>query len=60
MTQDNDGKITEAEAAAEAESNRKTPSQTSHNNFWALFYVWGVVLLFLVSASGAVYWFGIH
>jgi len=45
----------EAEIESEVAERRKSPP---HSNFWALFYVWSIVALFLAGASGATYWFG--
>jgi len=41
----------------EEEADRKKPA--AHSNFWALLYVWSVVIVFFASAGGAVYWFGV-
>ena len=44
----------EAEIMEDAE--KKKPS---HNNFWALLYVWSIVVVILAGAGGAIYWFGV-
>lgn len=42
----------------EIDDVEKKPS-FPHSNFWALFYVWGIVTLMLAGVGGAVYWFGV-
>ena len=37
----------------------ETEKKSPHSNFWPLFYVWSVVILFLAGVGGAVYWFGV-
>jgi len=42
----------ETEIMDDAEKRRTS----THSNFWALFYVWSIVVVFLAGVGGAVYW----
>lgn len=43
----------------EEEGSPSKKRMATHSNFWALFYVWSVVIVFLASMAGVVYWFGV-
>ena len=45
----------EVETESEVAERRRIPP---HSNFWALSYVWSVVVLLLAGIGGATYWFG--